>query len=325
MKLSLGAAVVAALVLAASACGSSHPVTSPPAPSRTVSALILGHTVRCAATLTTTVQAGHELGITFTFRNVSKRTAKVELGYGGMWVVVKSPDGTTYDTRVPLENERGPYIPPTPLAPGATKTEHLRYLRVRWEGPLQITPGCGLTQLPPVRVAVTSPGLPSSATAAVNEVVAASGHLLAHCRPRTPGVSVVGRIDPPSGTAPPLQTRCSIGLRRERGFYVAQLLIVTPPDLTGVHLDPTYEALTGPDVRNENTQAIAWQFVVTQRGAMSIYSASNESVRSGGGVAPDWTWSRSGPHAAGNGKCGFGGGGFGPSGPDVYFISGCGR
>src|SRR5204863_334469 len=147
------------------------------------SRLILGGTVRCTATLTTPVQAGHELGIAFAFHNVSTHAVSVPIAYGGMWVRVKSPDGTTYDNRIPLENETGPGVPPVSIAPGATKTEPLRDLRVRWEGPLRITPGCGLTALRPVRVAVTSPGLPPSESAAVSDVVAASGHLLDHCRP----------------------------------------------------------------------------------------------------------------------------------------------
>lgn len=32
----------------------------------------------------------------------------MRFSYGGVWVVVKSADGTTYDTRVPLENAAAP-------------------------------------------------------------------------------------------------------------------------------------------------------------------------------------------------------------------------
>src|SRR5947209_7410720 len=174
MKVSLGAVLLAALVLVV-ACGSSRTASGPPTNGRTVSStgLMLDGTVRCTATVTTPAQAGHELGITFTFHNVSKRTAKVDLAYGGMWVLVTSPDGTAYDTRVLFENVSG-YIPPTPIAPGETKTAPLRFVRVRWEGPLRVRPGCGLSVLHPVRVTVTSPGLPASENAALNKVVAAT-------------------------------------------------------------------------------------------------------------------------------------------------------
>ena len=327
MKFSLGALLLAAVALAASACGSSHP-TAPPPSGTTVSSsrLILGGTVRCTATLTTPVQAGQELGISFAFHNVSTRTVNVQLSYGGMWVVVRSPDGTTYDTRIPLENENGPPREPIPVRPGATLTRRLRDLRARWEGPLSITAGCGLPELRPVRVAVTSPGLPASATAAVSDVVAATGHLLDNCRPSTSGVSVVGRIDPPSGDAPPLQARCSVSLRREGRFYVAQVLILTPPDLQGVHVEQPYEALPGTNFRNENTQAIAWQFVVTREGATSVDSAEWETTRSGGAMAPGWFWGSSGPLTSDDNRCGASGGGSGnANGPEVDFVSACGR
>src|SRR5262245_28341994 len=101
MRFALGAAMLAAIALVASACGSSH--------TRTVrsSGLMLHGTVRCTVTLTKPAEAGHELGAVFSFHNVSKRTVKVDLVYGGMWLLVRSPDGTTYDTRVPLENVQG--------------------------------------------------------------------------------------------------------------------------------------------------------------------------------------------------------------------------
>lgn len=320
MRLSLGTALLAVVALAASACGSGGHASSSPASS---SRLILGGTVRCTATLTTPVQAGNELGISFDFHNVSKRTVKVYVGeYGGYWAVVTSPDGTTYDTRVPLEDISTPYFPPTPIAPGATKTVTMRGLRVRWEGPLRVTPGCGLASLPPVRVPVTSPGLPANETAAVNDVVAATGHLLDHCRPRASGVSVVGRIDPPSGNAPPLQARCSITLRRERGLYDAQVLILTPPDLKGVHIESPYEAFSGTDVANRNTESIAWEFVVTRHGATPVSGAEADTTRPGGGLWQSWDWTGSKWQPGDRSQCG---GSDGSSGATVVFIAICGR
>ncbi len=329
MKVALGAAVLAAVVLAASACGSSHPRSGPPPSGQTVSSTgpMLDGAVQCTATLPASVRAGDELDAVFRFHNVSKHTVKIDLVYGGMWLLAKSPDGTTYDTRVPWENRRTPAPTPTSIAPGETTTETLRDLgRVRWEGPLKITPGCGLSPLRPVRVNVTSPGLPASKSRAVSDVVAAVGHLLDHCRPTTSGVAVVGRIDAPVGHAPPMQARCSITLRRELGFYVAQALILTPPDLQGVRVEQPYEALAGAYVPNSNTEAIAWEFVVTRRGATSVYSAEQDTTRSGGGLWPSWTWTGSEWQAGDSSMCGGSDGGFGGvNGPDVVFVSVCGR
>ncbi len=328
MKLALGAAALAAIALAASACGSGHAKTGRQTSGQVSSTrLILGGAVRCTATLATPVEVGHELGLSVTFHNVSKRTVDVQPAYGGQWVVVNSPDGTTYDTRVPLEDATGPPPAPIPLRPGATATRHmLRSLRVRWNGPLRVTPGCDVSAAPTVRVAVTSPGLPASRTAAVNDVVAATGHLLDHCRPAEPGVSVVGRIDPPSGDAPPLQARCILGLTRERGFYEAQLLVVTPPDLQGVRILPPYYTLLGPTDPNRNTQSIAWVFVVTRDGATSVSSADFETSQPGSAMAPGWFWGSSGPMTSDDNRCGASGGGSGnANGPEVSFVSACGR
>jgi hypothetical protein len=330
MKSVVGLSLVAALALAASGCGSGNRFVSPMTNGPTVSSsgLMLDGTVRCTATSPASVQAGHDLGVVFRFHNVSKRTVKVELAYGGMWVLIKSPDGTTYDSRVPLEDVPGPYIPPTPIAPGATKTEPLPTLRVRWGGPLRITPGCGLSALHPVRVAVASPGLPASDSAAVKKVVAATGHLLDHCRPSTSGVSVVGQIDPPSGNAPPLQARCSVSLRPERGFDVAQVLIVTPPNLRGVHVEEPYGSLSGPTAQNRNAEAIAWQFVVTRHGATSVNAADQYTTVSADPAAPTWTWTGSAwqKWMSGGSPCnGDSNGGGSVDGPDLAFVSACTR
>jgi hypothetical protein len=328
VKFSLGVALLIVVALAASACGSSHPPGAQSAPGRTVSAtrLLPGGAVRCTATLTTPVQVGQELGVSVSLHNVSEHTVNVLPAYGGVWVVVKSPDGTTYDTRVPLENASNPGSVPIPIPPDGTKTTHLSDLRVRWEGPLHVTPGCDVSAAPPVRVAVASPGLPASETAAVNDVVAATGHLLDHCRPHTSGVSVLGRIDPPTGNAPPLQARCSIDLHAERGFYVAQVLVVTPPNLPGVHIQAPYESLAVPYLRNHNTQVIGWQFVVTRKGATSVESAETDTTRSGRGMAPSWDWTGSTWEPGDTSLCGGSDGGFGGvNGPEVRFVSFCGR
>jgi hypothetical protein len=125
------------------------------------------------------VQAGDALGVTFAFHNVSKRTVKVGLAPWDVGLVVKAADGTTYDTNK-LVAPTIPYIPPTRLPAGATKTLPGlgSIVRVRWSGPLRITPACGETRLPVLRIGVTAPGPPPSEQAAVADVVAASGRLL---------------------------------------------------------------------------------------------------------------------------------------------------
>lgn len=325
MKLPLSALLLGVTALAAAACGSSHPA-SDQVPRGTVSSsrLILGGAVRCTATVKTPVEAGHALGVSVAFHNISGHAIDVQPAYGGQWVFVRSPDGANYDTRIPLENASGPPPAPIHLQPGATATRHLvPDLRVRWEGPLRVVPGCDVTAAPGVRVAVTSPGPPASATAALKDVVAATGHLLDHCRPVVPGVAVTGRIDAPQHSAPPLHTECSITVREETGFDVAQVLVTTAPKPQHVRLDELYEEFTWPPT-GANAMAVAWQFVVTKDGATSVAATDVESSR-GKGRIPEWHWTPDGPGTqAGSIICGStGGGGGGYLGPFVEFVSAC--
>lgn len=334
-----------AIGLAAPACGGTAP-TQTPAPttihplaspverngttaSRTISSsrLVQQGRVRCTAVVTTPVAVGHALRVVFDVRDVSQRPVRVRLGFGSFWLLVRSPDGTSYDTRhvlVAARSAGGPYIPPTRLRPGASATRALGYLRVRWSGPLRITPGCGTARLPVFQVGVTTPGPPADGRRPVTDVVAASGHLLDHCRPEQPGVAVTGRIDPPAGgKAPPLQARCSVSIRRERGFDVAQVLVVTPPGLRGVHLRQPYGQLAWLQ-SGQTAEAVAWTFVVTRDGAISVDSSEVDATKPADRMAPDWQWTGSEWQGPGGSRCGgFGGGGGGAAGPLVEWVSAC--
>jgi len=126
-----------------------------------------------------------------------------------------------------------------------------------------------------------------------------------------------------------MRARCSITLRHGRGFDLAQVLVITPPSLRGIHVSEPYEALPwfpGAGNTKINAEAIAWQFVVTRDGAMSVDSTSVESARAGSGrMAPDWQWTSSGwTGRPGGSLCGHtGGGGGGYPGPLVEFVSIC--
>lgn len=346
MRGSLGAALVVAVALTASACGNSHARSSRPSASGMVSSnrLIAGGAVRCTVTSATpTVPVGRQLGLVFRFHNVSTRTAKVPFRPGTPWVLIRDSDRKTYDSRDSEDVRIGPdlvnwRVGPTgwnaPIRPGATMTMRVP-IPIRWHGPLRITPGCLTSALPALPVDVASPGRPATPGRAISEVVTAAGHLLDHCRPRASGVAVVGRIDPPSGNAPPMHARCSVTLRRERGFYLAQVLVVTPPNFDGVHVvQQPYEEISFPNGVSDSTryiEAIAWEFVVTRRGATSVDSASAGWTKKGeGGSVPEGVWTRAGwRRATDQSPCGFGfsgrAGEFGASGPYVLFVSVCGR
>ena len=258
-------------------------------------------------------------------RNISAHPVKVPLGRGSLWLVVRAADGTTYDTRVPLRSENGPMVIPTTIPPGTTKTVAYvgKYLRVRWRGPLQVTPGCEQTPLAVLPVKVTSPGPPADEGTAVADVVAASGHLLDHCRPERAGVAVQGQINPPSGNTPPMQATCSVTLQDQGDFLVAQAVIVSPPDLGPVDTGQPYEQLS---VHHASPyEAVAWQFVVTKDGATPVAAAEADATKPANRMAPDWSWTSSGVRQLGSGdsRCGGSGESFGGFGPTVEFVSVC--
>jgi hypothetical protein len=159
-------------------------------------------------------------------------------------------------------------------------------------------------------------------------VVAASGHLLDHCRPTKPGITVDGVLDAPNGTAPPMHTRCSVTVIRERGFDLAKELIVTPAGLT-VRTRQPYDQLIWPGTHG-TWEAVAWEFVVTRDGAFTVSSDDIFGIKPGKHrYTPDWQWTRSGPKPGdGGANCRFmtggsSGGSWGTAGPDIAWVSAC--
>jgi hypothetical protein len=275
------------------------------------------------------VQVGQSASVALVLRNLSKRPVVVRSWVFSALAVVRAADGTTYDSS---EYYAGlPGIPPpipSKLRPGARRLEGRVVVPVRWRGPLRITPKCLGKPLPALRVWVTSPGPPSDETSAVEEVVAASGHLLDGCRPQTPGVPVDGQINPPTGTAPPMSAQCSVSISPDRAFWAAQVLVLVPPDLQGVQVFQPYELLwpLGSLVGLASSppyEAIAWEFVVTRDKATPVAASSLAATNSSSQTAPFFDWHRSGWRQDGTGSCGGTGFSFGGRGPSVEFISAC--
>ena len=300
-----------------------------PARMQRSSRLLLGGRVRCTATVRATVQVGQSASVALVLRNVSKRPVKYSSWLFSESAVVRAPDGTVYD---PNAYTAGlPSIPPpipSKLRPGAKALERRVDVPVRWRGPLRITPECLGKALPALRVWVTSPGPPSDESAAIDEVVAASGNLLDGCRPQTPGTPVDGQIAPPSGTAPPMDAQCSVSITPDRTFWVAQVLVLVPPDLQGVQVFQPYELLwpLGSLVGLASSppyEAIAWEFVVTRDKATPVAASSLAATNSSSQTAPFFHWHRSGWRQDGTGSCGGTGFAFGGRGPSVEFISAC--
>src|SRR4029079_18978213 len=108
-----------------------------------------GGNFRLTATIQGPAQIGRALTVTYRVQNVTNVTRKIRLAFS-LWYVVRSPDGTTYDTRLAFQRFSVPYVPPTKLHPGQTVTRSGEVVRVRWAGPLRITPGWRNEALPTV-------------------------------------------------------------------------------------------------------------------------------------------------------------------------------
>jgi hypothetical protein len=170
-------------------------------------------------------------------------------------------------------------------------------------------------------VGVSSPGPPQNDQQAIAEVAAAAGGLLDRCRPQRSGSGVRGEIDTPApgGSAPPMAAKCSVTLHSEGTFLVAQVLVLTPPNLQGVRVRQPYQMLSLPKL-TRSYEAIAWEFVVTKKGASTVAGMTRDATKVGDRMAPGWYWlgSRwSGPDSS---RCGY----VGLSGvPSVDFINVC--
>ena len=301
----------------------------PRMPSASSSRLLLGGRVRCTATVGREVAVGRAVSVRFVLHNVSRHAVKVSLWVFSSGALLNAADGTTYDTGAPLGALPG-IPPPTPskIAPGATKRIGPQEIPVRWPGPLSITPECEGKKLPVLHVRVTAPGPPAGQSAAVDAVVAAADHLLDRCRPQTPGAPVYGQIDPPSGSAPPMDAECSVSIDPEGAFWVAQVLVVTPPGLPGVQIYQPYVTLWPverflPLASEPPYEAIAWEFVVTTDGAIPVAASSLAASNDSAQMVPFWDWYGTGWKENGSGSCGgtaFTGGG---TGPELEFISLC--
>jgi hypothetical protein len=271
------AIIAVALVLAAAGLGlvetgfHAHPN---PLPAETVgsSALVLGGRLRCGATLPASLDAGHDTGMRFTLTNVTDRPVKASFEDGSMGFVLTAADGTVYDSRYNSQHSLGGYVAPVTIAPHASYRPHVDDVRVRWGGPLALTPECLGSALPSLHAGVRAAGPPTSDPQAIDLVVVASAPLLEACRPTESAVPVVGQIDPPSGSSPSMPATCSITVRPQGDFSSAQVLIVSPPGLSGVSVKPPYEDEVLGLAQHQTAEVVSWDFVVTRNVAIPVYS-----------------------------------------------------
>ena len=132
-----------------------------------------------------------------------------------------------------------------------------------------------------------------------------------------------GQIYPPTGSTPRMSASCSVSLRREGQFLVAQVLIASPRGIDHARVNQPYEELS---VHHASPyEVVAWQFVVTKNGATPVAATEVDATKSSNRMAPNWSWTSSGVQRLGSGssRCGGSGESWGGTSPSVEFISVC--
>ena len=116
-----------------------------------------------------------------------------------------------------------------------------------------------------------------------------------------------------------MSATCSVAVRSEGAFLVAQELVLIPPDLQGARIGQPYEMLSLPKLPPPY-EAVAWEFVVTKDGATAVAAMSRDATRPADRMAPGWDWNGSSWNGPDSSRCGFEGLADGPS---VDFIDAC--
>ena len=290
MRLSLGAVVLAVIVLAASACGSGNRIVSAMTNGSTVSSsgLMLDGTVRCTATLTTPVQAGDGLGLHVHLpqhleahgegRPRLRRHVGARQEPRRDDVRLESP--ARGDSRAihpahadPAGHDEDGGVRPSPRPMGRPAAHHSR-LRAH-----DLASGAGRGHL-----------------AGRSD----ERHRRRACRRR--------RERAPARPLPPahvrrLRRRQDLPTERPRATDAGTMFGHPPPGTrllrrAGAHRHAsrparrarraTVRRSPAEYVPHHNTEAIAWEFVVTRHGATSVNSASSDTTRPGGGLFRSW-------------------------------------
>jgi hypothetical protein len=121
-----------------------------------------------------------------------------------------------------------------------------------------------------------------------------------------------------------------VSVGSEGVFWVAQVLVLTPPGLPGVVVQqpyeqfaPPYYPFSAPPATPPAYEALAWQFVVTRDGARSVAAATADASNGPfSQTEPSWTWNGTSWHSTGSGGCGSQSFYWGTY-PTIEFVSAC--
>jgi hypothetical protein len=220
-------------------------------------------TLRCTASFPLrTLRPGYPTKVRFTVTNLEERALRSRVYEG--YLVFRDANGNRLWGTSPRFSRPAP--PPLTLGPHQTKKLYSFDARIRWSGPLSVTPVCeGLgVAVPTVQLDVEQPSDVVSTAEAIDRAVAVPGSPFQVCHPGPNGEARTGTFDAPNGAKyPPLTLRCWAEVRQEQGFHVVSLQLVSPQDAPDYTIDEdgsAYGSLPGTG----SMLAARWSFVVSE-------------------------------------------------------------
>jgi hypothetical protein len=224
-------------------------------------------TLRCTAVFPhRSVTAGTRVAPRFTVTNLTSSRIDARGAFG--YLIFKDASGHELWDGGPFE-----FGPMGPRALGPHETADLHVVdatRLRWGGPLTVVPKCGYLKMRmrPVTLRVDAPGAYPTVAEAIDAAVAVPGSPFASCHPGPNGEPATGALSTPDGaTLPDMTVRCWADVRREDGFDVVGLNLVSPDVLPDVTLEESTDmwnmggSLPGDGI----AEAARWGFVVTTK------------------------------------------------------------
>jgi len=288
-------------------------------------------TLRCDAEFPLrTLLPGRDTSARLALTNITDGKLRLTWPTGGL-VLRDEAGAVLWDTRSLLllrASPRHPFPGYLVLRSGRSVEIPVLETRIRWSGPIDVEPTCGLPRLPmpSVTLGVEAPGAPATVSGSIAAAIAEPGSPWQVCPPGPFGEPATGVLETPDGQdLPSLTLRCWASVRREEGFDVVSLHLVSPSDA------PAYEIGEGTEIGwweglpgEANMLALRWSFVVTTEDARPYLSQMRARALGEGetvtyalsdGVWETWGW----------GPCGYESMGYAPTGEVLLldWISGC--
>lgn len=243
------------------------------------------------------VGPGHSTGMIFTLQNVGGERMEVPPNTHGKLRVKDAAGQYVWPTPAtePIVMGIGGRGGPVVLGPNERVQLPRGQPLVQWGGQIKVEPTCLLgrenLKLPSVQLAVRVPE-PITAEEALRRAFVKTGGLLNPCAPRPDGSWTEGLLKPPeAGYKPPefdremrppaadirpMKVRCAAQLRREPGFWMVNLVLVTPANAPEVPVAPPVSAREYEHLPGSESMGVArFEFIITSEATVNTHQVAS--------------------------------------------------